>query len=141
MVDNLIVQNVMSTILTVAQIDTPISEVKKLMNLNDVHHIPIVDGSMLLGIVSIKDIDEHELVDHKRPELENLEILDQNSSVEEIMHTSVTGVFPETPLHEAAEILTMSTFSCLPVCDHDKNLVGLLTNVDFVRMVRDYFQP
>src|SRR5262249_34058144 len=57
-------------------------------------------------------------------------------SVAEIMTTSVETVEPDTPLSDAAQIMMENKYGCLPVLD-GMELVGILTESDFVRFVSD----
>jgi len=48
-------------------------------------------------------------------------------------------VTPETPAAHAAAILESHKFGCLPVVA-DGKLVGIVTEADFVRFARRYFE-
>ena len=54
--------------------------------------------------------------------------------VGDIMQTDVKTVSPDTLLREAAEILYLHKYGCLPVLDDDKKLVGIITEADFLRL-------
>jgi len=52
--------------------------------------------------------------------------------VKDLMITDVVSVRPETPLVEAAEILTKHDFTGLPVVDTQNRLVGIMTEYDLI---------
>ena len=55
-------------------------------------------------------------------------------SVKEVMTGSVTTVDPDTPLSEAAQLMTAHKIGCLPVVAGGA-LKGILTEGDFVAML------
>lgn len=134
-----VVGDLMSTNLIMANRDAKFSVVKRILEDNDIHHIPVVEGTKVVGMVSSKDITQHALLDPHKTEIENLAELDDKVSMDDIMNTSINAVDPDMPINQAAEILFMSDYHGLPVCDNDRNLVGMLTSRDIVKFVKDYF--
>jgi CBS domain-containing membrane protein len=59
--------------------------------------------------------------------------------VEMLMEKNVQTVTPETPAASAAEILEVHKYGCLPVVSGGK-LVGIVTETDFMRFARRYFE-
>lgn len=80
--------------------------------------LPVVERGKLLGIVTEKEIVQHEgQADRMR--------------VSETMLRDFTMVDPSTKVHEAAKMLLDSKASALPVVE-DGNLVGILTTSDIL---------
>lgn len=70
--------------------------------------------------------------------------------VRSLMTTAVVTIHPETPLKEAAELMTRNGVGGLPVVDESGRLVGMLTEADFVArtsasdragLLRSLFEP
>jgi CBS domain-containing protein len=57
--------------------------------------------------------------------------------VSEIMTRDLTTVRPATALSHAAHLMLERKYGCLPVCDEDGRLVGIVTEADFVRFAAD----
>jgi CBS domain-containing protein len=51
-----------------------------------------------------------------------------------------TTVRPTTSLVHAARLMLANKFGCLPVCEDDGTLVGIITEADFVRFAADMVQ-
>ncbi|MFB9905386.1 CBS domain-containing protein [Allokutzneria oryzae] len=51
----------------------------------------------------------------------------------DIMTSPVICVRPETPVREAASVLTKNRFAALPVVDEDSRLVGIVAEADLIR--------
>lgn len=92
------------------------------------------DSAQLVGIISQRDLFRGALAgvlgygQHaQRKVLETL-------IVKEVMNTEVLTTTPDTPLMEAASVLTERKIGCLPVVEHG-HLIGILTESDFVALV------
>ncbi|PIR87405.1 MAG: hypothetical protein COU11_00560 [Candidatus Harrisonbacteria bacterium CG10_big_fil_rev_8_21_14_0_10_49_15] len=53
-------------------------------------------------------------------------------TVQDIMTKEVVSVYPETPLHEAAALITKHHFTGMPVVDAEGKLAGILTEYDLI---------
>jgi CBS domain-containing protein len=51
-----------------------------------------------------------------------------------------TTARPSTSLVQAARVMLANKFGCLPVCEEDGTLVGIITEADFVRFAADMVQ-
>ena len=119
-----------------AQQDQRPSEVRQMMDDNLIHHIPIVSGSKLVGIVSstdflrvmYNDIDmdwDDELLDRKYPTIWHL--------VSKKKNVELISINENDTLHEAAEKLMNGNFHSLPVVNGDNDVVGIVTSTDLIK--------
>tara|TARA_R110002110_G_scaffold33533_2_gene114897 strand:+ start:11362 stop:11811 length:450 start_codon:yes stop_codon:yes gene_type:complete len=128
-----IVKDIMSTELITIERYANFSELRNLLEKNDIHHIPVVDGEQLLGILSTTDVLKYSFGAMGVGQDKKLDkSLDQNISLDAIMQTQVVTVTPDTPIMAAAELLLYSNFNALPVVDASQKLVGILTTKDFI---------
>ena len=100
-------------------------------------HLPVVDGSKLVGIVSERDLlrasvssldDDNASKDHD---------LKRYFFIAEIMTHDVISVSPETPLADALRLLIEKRIGCLPVTLVDDTLVGIVTQSDFLSLLAE----
>lgn len=97
------------------------------MKLAGIRHIPVVDDrNHLVGILSDRDI-LREL--HRRGS--------KKLSVREIMTKRVHTIREGAPAHEAARIMLEHKISAVPVVGRDQQLVGVVTETDFLRVAHD----
>src|SRR5208282_1087555 len=107
-----------------------------IMRLGRVRHLPVVDddGDLLVGIVTQRDLFRDALAQAlgygKHAQRKILDTL----SVKDVMTSDVVTTSPDTPLIEAARLLTGRKIGCLPVVENGR-LVGILTEGDFVAMI------
>jgi CBS domain-containing protein len=101
--------------------ETPVGEAARLMRTEGIRHVLVLDGDVLVGIASNRDIRGY--------------ALDQPSNVSprtpiaRIMTDSPVTVSAQTPLTEAARAMLDQKIGALPVTD-DLRLVGILTKAD-----------
>jgi CBS domain-containing protein len=96
-------------------------------------HLPVVKDGKLLGLVSHRDLlraTASYLV--KQADAENREIHKLPAKV--IMQSEVVSVRPDEPLLDAARLMWESKLGCLPVTDEAQQLVGILTEADFIKL-------
>ena len=112
-----------------------VSEVRHLLADGHFHHVPVVDGPRLVGIISATDLlrltwgmDDERGLD---------QLLDHTRTIPEIMSVP-TSVTPQTTIRHAVEILAEGRFNSLPVVS-GQNLVGIVTTRDVMRYLLELF--
>jgi CBS domain-containing membrane protein len=110
---------------------------EELMNVENIRHLPVVDGDVLLGLITHRDVLAASLSSLSRPsEEEDLE-LKRKVEVAQVMHGDLETVTPDVPLENAVETILAQKLGCLPVVDERHHLVGIVTRSDFVHLARD----
>jgi CBS domain-containing membrane protein len=107
----------------------PVGEVWKTMAERRFRHMLVSDeASGLLGLVSQRDI----LAAAHSAELRIDS--DDDRPISELMHRSIVTVRPDCCAAEAARYMLSSKRSCLPVLNDGGELIGILTEADFLRL-------
>jgi CBS domain-containing membrane protein len=125
---------------TVDRTDT-LAFAEELMNVERIRHLPVVDGDVLLGLISQRDLLAASISTLSNPSEEDDLELKRKVEVGQVMHGAVETVTAETPALKAADTLLAHKIGCLPVVDERHHLVGVLTSDDFVRLARDLLSP
>jgi predicted transcriptional regulator len=103
------------------QIDDSIAVALRMLAEREIHHLPVLDGGRLVGMV----VDRGLLA--KTP--------DRDGTVERVM-TSAAEVEAETPLADALDVMSERERDAL-VVTRDGEIVGIFTAMDAVRVLRD----
>ncbi len=118
------VEDFMSTaVITMKESDT-LSAAQIEMRMAEIRHLPIIDKKgHVVGVLSDRDI------------LRNLTKIDgKPTPVTQIMSRRVQTVKPSMPASEAATLLIEHKFGCLPVVGDDEQIVGIITDTDFLKI-------
>jgi CBS domain-containing protein len=102
-----------------------------LLRLGGIRHLPVVREHKLVGILTQRDI----LRSGASGKAGAREI-----AVSDVMTREPTAVRPAMALSHAARLMLERKFGCLPVCDNEGKLVGIVTEADFVRFAADVVQ-
>lgn len=133
------VSEIMTDVVETLQIGDSLDLARHLIERARIRHLPVVDGQEhLIGLVTHRKILEA-WVSHGDPAREKPGEVAREIPIEMIMEKDVLTVDPETTAAQAARLLEGYKFGCLPVIKNRK-LVGLVTEADFVRFARRYFE-
>jgi CBS domain-containing protein len=118
------VEDFMSTaVITIKEADT-LSAAQIEMQMAEIRHLPVVDQKgHVVGILSDRDI------------LKNLTRIDgRPTPVSHIMSRRVQTVKPSLPAATAATMMLEHKFGCLPVVGDEEEIVGIITESDFLKI-------
>jgi CBS domain-containing protein len=104
---------------------------ESILRLGGIRHLPVVRDRKLVGLVTHRDLLRSGA--SRNPTARAIQ-------AQEIMTRSPTVVGPATSLAHAAHLMLRHKYGCLPVCEEDGTLVGIITESDFVRFAADVVQ-
>lgn len=136
---NVPVSNIMSSQMLTAHIAQKVSDVYKLLTENRMHHLPVVSGDELVGLISSTDMMRLSLDAYGTPDAANTEYLDSQFSIEDVMSTELITIKPDDPIRLAAEMLSTGAHHSLPVVNGDGSLVGIVTTTDLIKYLHDQY--
>lgn len=123
-----------SPVITVPQ-HTRLPTIKALMRQHRVHRLPVMDGTRLVGMVTLGDVRNAFPSDLPIFQPQPKGLLDQ-VRVLDIMRTDVITTAPDVPLALAAQVLLAHKISGMPVLEGD-HVVGIITKSDLCRIVAE----
>jgi len=131
------IAKIMTTDPLTANVTTSIFDVQKLMVDNRFHHVPVVSGKKLVGMISATDLARatYEFADGTSKQA----VLDGTRTVQDVMQQGLVTLKPTDTVREAAETLAQDWFHSLPIVDEDQNLVGIVTTTDLLNYLIDQF--
>jgi CBS domain-containing membrane protein len=133
------VRELMSNVVETLSVGDDLAAARRQLERGHIRHLPVVDGDeRVIGLITHRSILEA-WVSHGHPNRERVRDVAKDVPIEMLMEKSVRTVSPDTSAAEAAAILEEHKFGCLPVVENGK-LVGIVTEADFVRFARRYFE-
>jgi len=127
------IASIMTTRLVTARPDDDLKSIKSIFEKAGFHHLLIVDGGKLQGIISDRD-----LLRNMSPFFGTLserpqDVATVNKKAHQIMTRALITVAPETALADAIALLLSRKISSLPVVTAEGDLVGIVTWRDLLR--------
>jgi acetoin utilization protein AcuB len=127
------VSEVMQTEMATLTIHDRLDLADSVMRLGRVRHMPVLDGTKLVGIVSNRDLLAASLsrvldfaATDRRTFLRSIEI-------SEVMSHDLITAPPDATLREAAVLMLRHRIGCIPVVKSDRTLIGLVTETDLLK--------
>ncbi|MGZ8424363.1 MAG: CBS domain-containing protein [Candidatus Binatia bacterium] len=102
--------------------------------LGRIRHIPIVDGSRLVGIVTERDLIGAAAAQIFGLKQKSKSALLKSVLIKEVMKKRVITAAPDTPIKDIAQLMANKKIGCVPVVS-DGMVVGLVTTTDILRYV------
>ncbi len=135
------VSKIMITELVTVHHGDPISKARKLMQDEGIHHVPVVSGREIIGIISLSDILRVSIGDAFGTDQRAADAtLDHTMKLEQIMHAAPRTLTKTASIRDAAEVLSKGDFHSVPIVDTDgKTLLGIVTSTDLIRYLLDQF--
>jgi len=114
--------------------DAPMEEALKQMRENSFRHLPVVDKSgKLVGIVSETDLLYASPTSAASLSIHEMQYLLSRLTVGQVMTKDVITVTEDTPVEDAASIMTDHKIGGLPVL-HDGEIIGIITETDLFKL-------
>lgn len=116
-----------------------LSEVRQLFLEHGIHHLPVVSGKRLIGMISATDMMRLSLSAYGGDERTMDAMLDHQFSIEQVMSKHLTTIEAKRTIREAAEQLRSGKFHAVPVVDDAGDLAGIVTTTDVIGYLLDQY--
>lgn len=135
------ITRIMTKELQTINVQTHLSEVGKIFGESKFHHLPVVTGSKLIGIVSFVDLMRVNFADSfgVTQNQSVYEVLDRTLNVEAIMTKDPTTLTSSHSIKDAAEVLAKGDFHALPIVDDAGDLLGMVTSADLLKYLLEQY--
>jgi acetoin utilization protein AcuB len=107
--------------------DADYGEAFAIMEDQDLHHLPVINADeQVVGILARRDLQLAARFFHEAP-----------AEVSDVMHAPVVTIAPDADLAAAVTRMMDDRIGCLPVCKEAQRCVGIITETDLFRALRD----
>ena len=100
---------------------TPVAEVARLMQQENVGSVPVVEDGRLVGTITDRDITIRVVAEGRDP---------QSTSVGDVASRDLVTIDPQQNLDEALRLMAQHQVRRLPVVEEDGRLVGIVAQAD-----------
>ena len=125
------VKDIMVKEVATLDINDELSLANDIMRLGRIRHLPVVEGTRLVGIISERDLFRSSLAQALGYGTKNTRDLMKTLRIKDVMVGTVITIPPDTDVCEATKIMMEEKIGCLPVVE-DNIIVGLITETDIL---------
>src|SRR5262245_20950650 len=97
----------------------PVSLAKELFRRHDIHHLVVLDGKAVVGVIADRDL---------------LDVADTDPQVKTVMAHPAVTIAPDETVRKGAALMAGHSIGSLPVLDEGK-LVGIVTSHDLLALL------
>jgi acetoin utilization protein AcuB len=127
------VKDIMVQDVATLDIDDELSLANDIMKLGRIRHLPVVQGTKLVGLLSERDLFRSSLVEALGHEPAKTREVMKAVRIQDIMVKNLISLGPEADIKEAAQLMLQHKIGCIPVV-RDGELLGLITETDILRL-------
>jgi CBS domain-containing protein len=127
------ISHVMTTRIRTVEVNAPMSAVRHILAEGLFHHVPVVEGENLVGMISSRDLvqicrkisgaDSSAAIDAK---------LDETTTIKEVMQPNLVVMRSDESVDRAFDLLGDGNIHSVLVIDEYEHLVGIVTNPDLL---------
>lgn len=137
---NVSVSHIMSTELVTVHHGDAISKVRSVFSEHKLHHLPVVDGEKLVGIISWTDLMRLSYGDAFGEDDRAVDAtLDHTHKLEDLMRRQPVTIDVNSGVRDATQVLAEGDFHALPVLENGDKLVGMVTTKDLLKFLLKLF--
>ncbi|MEK6495025.1 CBS domain-containing protein [Myroides odoratimimus] len=128
------VEEIMTKELITLTLSDSLYDAERLFKKHKIRHIPIVNGDVLVGVLSYSDLIKISYVDVVEDESEDIpSVVYDMYSIEQLMAKVVVSALPTATVKEVTEILSKQSYHSIPIVDHLGHLKGIVTTTDLLK--------
>jgi len=127
-------RQIMTPHVITVSMDDSLRAVRQLFDEHRFHHLLVVEGRKLIGVISDRDLFRHlsPFLGHDLSE-RSQDLATLNQRAHQIMTRKPISASPDTTVQEAIATILEHRISCLPVVDENSHPVGIITWRDILK--------
>jgi len=129
------VREYMVTPVITVTLDTLIDDALRTMHQHHIRRLPVVDNGKLVGLITRHRLREAVPFSAIPLSIWRTHYQLSKMKVRDVMITDVITVTPDTTIEEASALVEKHKIGTLPVIDERKNVVGIITSTDLLRLM------
>jgi CBS domain-containing membrane protein len=133
------VSHVMSSNVITLDVNDPVSKARTLFESSGIHHLPVVKGKELVGLMTWSDFLRISFGEFGNQDARNLDaVLDHTYKLTDVMQSNPVTMPSSGTVRDAAVILGSQGFHSVPVVD-GLMVVGIVTSTDLIQYLIDQY--
>jgi CBS domain-containing protein len=133
------IKHIMSENVYSVQQGQPISEVFKILHSHNIHHVPVLDGKTLVGIVSSTDLMQLSMGAQGYDSNQIWSFIDTQHELIDVMTADPKTLNESDTVRDAAQVLASGSYHSLPITDTERQVVGMVTSTDLINYLCEQY--
>jgi len=129
------IRHIMTEAVLSVSVHEPVTEVLRLFARHPVHHLPVVDESGLVGMLSSADMLKLEHFVPKSGSQSSAALLNGRFRIDTMMRRPVITASLDDTIADAASRMSAHGIHALPVINEDNHLLGIVTTTDIMQAI------
>ena len=126
------ISEVMTTGVSTLEVGAKLSDARRILVKQRIHHLPVVENGVPVGVISSRDL-VRVLREAKAGADESVDrVLDRRSSVGRAMSTELATLRSDETVERAIELIADGRIHSVLVLDAERRLVGIVTDNDLL---------
>ena len=131
----MLAKNWMSKPVITVDVDDSMEKTIKLLKKHNIKMLPVLEKNKLVGILTDRDLKRASASDATTLDIHELLYLLSKIRVKNIMTKDPITVPSDYTVEETADVLLKNKISGVPVVDHNKKVVGVITQTDLFKVL------
>lgn len=123
----------MSTSVVTVKMDYSLKKIKSIFDKTHFHHLLVIDGRKLFGVISDRDLLEAISPNIGTVSATNKDIATLNKKVHQIMSRNPLTLKPDANIYDAISIFNRNDISCIPIVDDEFHPTGIVSWRDILK--------
>jgi acetoin utilization protein AcuB len=130
------IKRIMSKSVVTVSPDDPLHRIKEIFDRHGFHHLLVVEGGVLVGVISDRDLLKS-LSPHLGTAAETTrDLATLNKRAHQIMSRRLITLGEDASIQQAVAALSEHRISCLPIVDAARHPVGIVSWRDILKAIR-----
>lgn len=125
----MIVSDIMQTNVVSIPSTTSLAEARRIMDAHNIHRLPVIDRTSLVGIVTKDDLDKMGPSQLTTFSINEMVYMLNKITVKDVMHRDVITIPPDTTIEEAVGLAQSKRVGSLLIEENNK-IIGIITTSD-----------
>lgn len=135
------VSDIMSRQLVTVELDDKLATVKEIFDNARFHHLLVVEGGKLFGVISDRDLFKAISPNIGTGRTTTQDLTTLNKRVHQIVTRKPITLLPTASVAQAVAVFNDNRISCIPIVDENNVAVGILSWRDIFKMILRRPQP
>jgi CBS domain-containing membrane protein len=126
------ISEIMTSPVRTVPVDASLRAVRRVLTREGIHHVPVVEGATLVGIVSSRDLLRVYRAGRAEGSDDADALLDRGATVAEIMSTDLATIRSDESVETAIDRIASGRIHSVLVIDREDRLLGIVTDTDLL---------